>query len=104
MPNRLTPRNPSSPNNKIGKKPTKKIGNSGSNSNVSEFRDRIGRLDRFNKRRLCVNESTQQGIAANQGEIEYRALRNLHGCHAGADFGAQFVDQAEALLGLDMPE
>jgi hypothetical protein len=29
--------------------PTKKIGNSGSNNNVSDSRDRIGRPNRFNK-------------------------------------------------------
>src|SRR3981081_3885904 len=77
MPNRLIPRNPSSPNSSIGKMPTKKIGNSGSSNNVSDSRVRIGRLNRFNKRWLCVNESTQTHITGNQGEIGYGSLRKL---------------------------
>src|SRR4051812_17034341 len=38
-----------------------------------------------------------------QGEMA-GGLAELRGCHAGADFGAQFVDQPEALVRLDVPE
>src|ERR1700676_3042693 len=34
----------------------------------------------------------------------FSAAKKLSRRHRGADFGAQFVDQLEALLGLDVPE
>src|SRR6266516_5528859 len=47
---------------------------------------------------------TIEEMAGNKGGIGYSGLRILQGCHLGADFGAQFVDEPQAFLGLDVPE
>src|SRR3954469_18016422 len=101
MPNRQMPRKPSRPNSSIGNMPRTNTGNSGSSSNVSDVRDRIIKPVVENE---CRRTNTRRYLAVKQGEIAYACLQNLAGCHARADFGAQFVDQFQAFFRLDMPK
>src|SRR5215203_5264863 len=76
----------------IGGSPTRKTGSSGSNRMDSDWRDRIGSSMVAVPDGRCERNMLQP-IAGNDGGIGRIRLRKLHGCHAGADFRAQFVDQ-----------
>src|SRR4051794_39936506 len=102
MPNRLMPRNPSRPNSSIGKMPTTNTGSSGSSNNVSDGRDRMEKTLPVNG--FGVGPITKAAYRSETRRNSAQLLAKSAGCHAGADFGAQFVDQLESFGGLDVPE
>src|SRR6187402_2077823 len=92
MPKMTRPADPSMPISSIGNMPTRKIGSNGSSSHVSD-RARIGgpietATKAADSRPGFPGQSSRKGV---------NAARKSHGCHLGADFGAQLVDQLEAL-------
>src|SRR6478752_6219877 len=96
MPSRQRPANPNSANMSIGNKPIRKIGSSGNTSNASDC--------------LRIEDPSTQSIAALKSSSRTPAIktkkrdRRSAWCHLGTNFGAQLVDQLEALAGLDVPE
>src|SRR3984893_5661847 len=101
MPRMTRPAKPKKLNSSIGGTPTRKIGSSGNKSKVSGSRDRIGDFTPpANDGLTC----TAEAMAGNRGGIGCGSLRKLQGCPRVTYFGAQLVDQLEALGGLDMPE
>src|SRR6266568_8009319 len=99
MPSRQRPANPNNAKTSMGNRPTRKTGNSGNSSRAS---DCLRIAERSTQSMAYLEFSPRLRVESRSKERIGRWISDRR--HPGADFGAQFVDQAQALVGLDMPE